>query len=109
MSVSTPGPLALTAFAGIALSIALQFFRLAPIGNVLATAIFYIVWFVCLFAVLPIGIRTQSDVGEVVQGTSAGAPINARAGRIVALTTIVASVVFLLILLALRFKIVPLG
>ena len=103
-----PSPLALAAWACIAGSILLQYLRVAPIGNVLATAIFYIVWFVSLFAILPIGIRTQSDAGEYIQGTSAGAPINAKAGRIAALTTIVASVAFAVILLALRFKVVPL-
>ena len=108
MSVTRPSSLAIGAWASLAVAILAQSLRIAPIGNVLATAIFYIVWFVCLFGVLPIGIRTQSDAGEVVQGTSAGAPINANAGRIVGLTTMVASVVFVVILLALRFKIVPL-
>jgi predicted secreted protein len=92
----------------LALAIALQYLRVAPIGGVLAFAIYFILWWVCLFVVLPFGVETQSDQGEFVQGTSAGAPINPRLGRIAALTTILASAAFALILLALRFKIVPL-
>lgn len=104
-----PSRLALIACASLAAVILQQYLHVAPIGNVLATAIFYIVWFVSLFVVLPFGVRTQSDTGEYIQGTSAGAPVNAKAGRIVALTTIVASATFTVMLLAMRFKIIPLG
>lgn len=86
----------------------LQYLHVAPIGGVLAFAIYFIVWWVCLFAVLPFGVTTQSDIGEVVQGTSAGAPVAPRLGRVAAITTIVASLAFTAVLLALRFKIVPL-
>ncbi len=107
MSVARPSRLALIAFGSLAAVVMSQYLQLAPIGNVLASAIFYIVWFVSLFVVLPFGVRTQSDEGEYVQGTSAGAPVNAKAGRIAALTTIVASATFFVVLLALRFNIVP--
>jgi predicted secreted protein len=86
----------------------LQYLKVAPIGSVLAFAIYFIIWWVSLFVVLPFGVRTQSDTGEVVQGTSAGAPIDPRLGRIAALTTMLASGAFAVMLLALRFKIVPL-
>lgn len=104
-----PSRLALAAWASVACAVLMQYGRVAPIGNVLAMAIFYIAWFISLFVVLPFGVRTQSDVGEFIQGTSAGAPINAKAGRIAALTTIVASAVFAAIVLALRLNLVPLG
>jgi len=104
----TPPALPVVAVLALSGAAVLQYFRVAPIGGVLAFAIFFIVWWVCLFAVLPFGVETQSDTGDVVQGTSAGAPVAPRLGRIAALTTIVASVVFAAILLALRLKIVPL-
>lgn len=103
-----PSKLALMAWASVAAVIVMQYFRVAPIGNVLATAIFYIGWFISLFVVLPVGVRTQSDEGEIIRGTSAGAPVNARAGRIIALTTIVASAVFAVILLSMHFRLIPL-
>ena len=103
-----PSPLAIATVLSVSSVAVMYVLRLAPIGAALFMAIFYIVWFVSLFVVLPFGVRTQSDAGEYIQGTSAGAPINAKAGRIAALTTIVASVAFTMILLALRFKVVPL-
>ena len=109
MSGWQPSRLALIAYGCVAAAMLQQYLRLAPIGNVLAYAIFYIVWFLSLFVVLPFGVRTQSDAGEYIQGTSAGAPIAVKAGRIAALTTIVASVTFTVILLAIRLKLVPLG
>lgn len=103
-----PSPLAMAALASLVAVALLQRFRVAPIGSVLAFAIYFIVWWVSLFTVLPFGVRTQSDDGEVVQGTSAGAPIAPRFGRIAALTTLVASAVFAVLLLALRLKLIPL-
>ena len=40
-----------------------------PIGSIIA--IFFVVWWIVLFAVLPFGVRTQEEEGEVVLGTSA--------------------------------------
>jgi predicted secreted protein len=103
-----PSKLALLAWASVATIVLMQYLHVAPIGNVLASAIFYIGWFISLFVVLPVGVRTQSDEGEYIRGTSAGAPVNAKAGRIIALTTIVASAVFAVILLSMRFRLIPL-
>jgi predicted secreted protein len=102
------GRLGWGAAASLLAIIVLQYLRVAPIGGVLAFAIYFIIWWVCLFVVLPFGVQTQSDSGEMIQGTSAGAPLNPRIGRIAALTTIVASIAFAVVLLALRLKIVPL-
>lgn len=37
-------------------------------------AIFFIVWWLCLFIVLPFGVRNQVDEGAYIQGTERGAP-----------------------------------
>jgi predicted secreted protein len=102
------GRLGWGAIASVLTVIVLQFLRVAPIGGVLAFAIYFIIWWACLFAVLPFGVQSQSDSGEMVQGTSAGAPVNPQLGRVAALTTIVASIAFAVVLVALRLKIVPL-
>lgn len=39
-----------------------------------ASGLYFIVWWLVLFTILPVRIRTQSDVGEVVAGTEPGAP-----------------------------------
>ena len=36
--------------------------------------VFLISWWVCLFVVLPIGVRGQFEDGDIVEGTEEGAP-----------------------------------
>jgi predicted secreted protein len=66
-----------------------------PIGSIIA--IFFVVWWVVLFAVLPWGVRTQQEEGEVVLGTDPGAPANPRLLRKAITTTTVAAIVTSLI------------
>lgn len=42
-----------------------------------AIVAYAVLWFLCLFVVLPIGVKSQEEMGEVVPGTS-GAPANPR-------------------------------
>lgn len=74
----------------------------------LSLALYFIIWWVMLFAVLPLGVRTQGDAGEIIQGTPASAPVAPRPGRIIALTTALATVVFALVWLAIRYRLIPL-
>ena len=39
-----------------------------------AIALYFIVWWLTLFAMLPIGVRSQHEDGDVTQGTDPGAP-----------------------------------
>jgi predicted secreted protein len=60
-----------------------------------AIAIYFIVWWVCLFIVLPFGVRNAHETGEAVeQGNDAGAPVKPMLMRKIIATTILASVVF---------------
>jgi predicted secreted protein len=59
-----------------------------------ALAIFFIVWWVTLFAVLPFGIRSQAESGDVVPGSDPGAPAMTRGLRVVIITTGIAVVIF---------------
>lgn len=56
-------------------------------------AIYFVVWWVVLFAVLPFGVRTQEESGSVTLGTSASAPVRPRLIRTAIATTILAAVV----------------
>jgi len=56
-------------------------------------AIYFVVWWIVLFVVLPWGMRTQGEEGEVTLGTSESAPANPRLLRAAIATTIVAAVV----------------
>lgn len=46
---------------------------MGPVG---AFVIFAISWWMCLFVVLPIGVRGQFEDGEIIEGTEEGAPAN---------------------------------
>ena len=57
-------------------------------------AIYFITWWVVLFMVLPWGVRSQDESGEVAPGTEPGAPVRHRLLLKFLWTTIVASVLF---------------
>ncbi len=58
-------------------------------------AIYFIVWWVVLFAVLPFGVRNAHEAGEAVgEGHESGAPVNPMLWKKIIWTTIAASVVF---------------
>ena len=57
-------------------------------------AIFFLIWWVTLFAVLPWGVHSQREGGEVSPGTDPGAPALPRLGRKLVWTTLVALVIF---------------
>jgi len=57
-------------------------------------AIFFLIWWVVLFAVLPLGIHSQHEDGEMAAGTDPGAPVIPRLGRKLLLTTVVSALIF---------------
>ena len=73
-----------------------------------AFAIYVIIWWTVLFAVLPIGVRTQGEDGVVVPGTPESAPTRPRFARILLITTLVSAVVFAALWAAIRFSAIDL-
>jgi predicted secreted protein len=66
-----------------------------------AIAIYFVIWWVVLFAILPLGVKNAHESGEPVrEGHEPGAPVNPLLVRKAVLTTIVSAVVFGLIYLA---------
>ena len=57
-------------------------------------AIYFVIWWVTLFVVLPHGNRSQAEDGEIIQGTDPGAPTQSRLGRKLLINTFVAACVF---------------
>ena len=57
-------------------------------------AIFFLIWWIVLFAVLPWGVRSQAEGGEVAPGTDPGAPAIPNLRRKLIWTTVVSAVVF---------------
>ena len=63
-------------------------------GYFSAFAIFFIIWWLVLFATLPFSLKTQDEEGEVTLGTVASAPRGSHMLRAVVRTTIVAVIIF---------------
>ena len=62
-----------------------------------AIAVYFLIWWLCLFAVLPWGVKNADEAGtKVGEGHEAGAPINPMLWRKALATTILATVVFAL-------------
>ncbi|MCZ8178407.1 MAG: DUF1467 family protein [Rhizobium sp.] len=57
-------------------------------------AVYFVIWWLVLFAVLPIGLRTQDEDQSVVPGSVASAPARFRAKRIFLMTSVVAAVIY---------------
>ena len=57
-------------------------------------AIFFLIWWVVLFAVLPWGVQSQHEGGEITPGTDPGAPSLPKLRQKLLWTTLVSMVVF---------------
>lgn len=64
-------------------------------------AIYFVLWWLCLFVVLPFNVRNQVDTGEIAPGTEPGAPAAVRMWPKLAITTGLALVVQVLVMWAL--------
>ena len=72
------------------------------IGSLIA--IYFVIWWTTLFAVLPFGVRSQAEMGDVSPGTDRGAPWRTNLPRIVLVKSLVAGAVFLIF----RYLLLPL-
>lgn len=58
-------------------------------------AIYFVIWWIALFAILPIGLRTQAEEGNITPGTVASAPAKARIWLAFIRTTVLATLIFI--------------
>lgn len=65
-------------------------------------AIYFIVWWLTLFCILPLGVKTQEEAGEIVPGSATSAPVRPQLLMKAGLTTIVAAILVGLFFLAVR-------
>ncbi len=56
-------------------------------------AIYFVVWWITLFACLPIGLKTQAEANEVVPGSVESAPHRFQAKKVLLLTTLVSALI----------------
>lgn len=66
-------------------------------GITSAIVLYAVTWFMVLFVTLPLRLKTQGDVGEIVPGTHAGAPANLNLRRTLWIVTGVAFVIWAVI------------
>lgn len=60
----------------------------------LGIALYFTIWWVVLFAILPFGVRSQHEDGEMPEGTDPGAPVAPRMGIKMLWTTVVSAIVW---------------
>ncbi len=66
-----------------------------PFPIPLALAIYATIWWIVLFAILPLGVRSAEEAGEETpEGSDPGAPVAPQLAKKAALTTVIAAVVF---------------
>lgn len=59
-----------------------------------AIVLFAVIWFMVFFVVLPLRLKTQGEVGEIVPGTHASAPADPQLKKKAKVTTLVAFVIW---------------
>jgi predicted secreted protein len=71
-----------------------------------AIAIYFIIWWVVLFAVLPFGVRSQEESGDVAPGSDPGAPARTNLKRKLLWTTLIAGFVFMLFFIVYSYRLI---
>lgn len=71
-------------------------------------AIYFLIWWLTLFAVLPWGVRSQHEGGDFAPGTDPGAPVIPRLWWKLLWTTLVSAVIFAILYLVYASKLVTL-
>ncbi len=84
----------MVALALAAILVAVRVFGLTGGGG---TALFFVIWWTVLFAILPFGVRSQVEAGDVAAGTEPGAPAAPALREKAIWTTLAASVVLLVV------------
>ena len=65
-----------------------------PFSIPLSLAIYVVIWFTVLFAVLPFGVTSQHEVGDVMKGADPGAPVAPRLLVKALWTTVISAAIF---------------
>lgn len=65
-----------------------------PFSTPLAVAIYLTIWWVVLFAILPLGVRSVHEDGEAPEGVDPGAPVAPKLAKKALITTLVSAIIF---------------
>ncbi|GBF28419.1 hypothetical protein MnTg02_03483 [bacterium MnTg02] len=75
---------------------------------VFALAIYFICWWIVFFIVLPFGVRTQDEEGEIEPGSPGSAPVAAHLLSKVVATTLIAACLFAIIYVVMVYDLITL-
>ena len=75
-------------------------------GITSAIVLFGVIWFLTFLVVIPFRIQTQGDLGDVVEGTHAGAPQVHNLARKAKLTTAISAAIWLLLFVIIQFEVI---
>jgi predicted secreted protein len=91
----------LAAFCGIGIVLAVLYLRSGQLIFSLGTsvAIYFVIWWLTLFAVLPFRVRSQVEAGEIEAGSDPGAPHQAHLLWYALVTSAVATMLSLMFLI----------
>ncbi len=80
----------------------------SDMGLISALAIYFIIWWLVLFLVLPLGVRTQAEAGKIVAGSVPSAPVHPHLLKKTMATTVLAGIVFAGVYLIYTYKLITL-
>ncbi|WP_417525155.1 DUF1467 family protein [Marinovum sp.] len=66
--------------------------------------LFAVIWFLTFLVVIPFRIQTQGDLGDVVEGTHAGAPQVHNLRRKAWLTTLISAAIWVVLFVIIQFE-----
>jgi predicted secreted protein len=89
------------ALGGLLLVLAILYLRSGALVFSIGTsiAIYFVIWWTCLFAVLPFRVRSQSEAGMVEPGSDPGAPAQAALLWYVVVNSAISAVVSVIFLI----------
>jgi predicted secreted protein len=78
-------------------------------GPITALSIYLVTWWVVLFTILPIGVTSHAEAGvDHGDGGDPGAPVEPKLKRKFITTTIASTVIWVIIMVCLKFHLIPL-
>ena len=71
--------------------------------------VYVLIWWIIFFSVLPVGIQSNKEkFKEKIEGADPGAPINPKIGKKFLITTLIASIIFIVIYYLVEFNLLNL-
>ena len=74
-----------------------------------AFVLFAVIWFLTLFIMLPLNIKTQNENGTIAQGTPPSAPTNPNVKTKMMWTTVIATLIWLPVCLIIIFELITIS